>query len=476
MWINTDQKKIQPSLKRIILWSDMQTLKPEYKRTVEYVNGYNSDIQKVLERNFIAARRSVEKNDFYKQFKGRNLKETCENVWNYLKDNVQYLEDGPVEQKIKMPPRLLADGKGDCKSYSLFACAVLSHYAPVAFRYTSYREDPTPTHVYCIVDGGKYIVDAVWHSFNEQKPYTYKYDKRMKISTLSGIKPKVSIDPETYALVSFFDKQRRKYPKGSHERGLMDLYFSAYAKHGIDTAKKAGTVDLTVSSEADKLYNTAVNKANKFLPVVTGDVAIGAAPDWATGGDKTAHALLIANPAMVASRAAFLALSELNAFGIIDRLFEKEKEKPLSISRWWYRSGGDPDKLWKHLTSNRKNKPFFGVSATVKKLIDKVKSAAGIRGTEEEIGQVVTAAATATGAQAVLATITAALPILTSLLAVTGDIFNKVKEIKAGTVPPTVEPPAPNAGPDDNTKKYLMWGGIGLLAAGGIYLATRKNK
>ena len=451
----------------------MQELAPaDYKRKVEYVNGYNNDIQRVLERNFIAARRSVEKNNFYKKFEGKNLKETAANVWNYLKSNVRYKEDGTEEQKIKMPPRLLADSEGDCKSYSLFACAILSHYAPVKFRYTSYRDDPTPTHVYCIVDN-KYIVDAVWHSFNEEKPYTYKYDKKMKISTLSGLKGKVTIHPPTYYLIDFYDKARRKYPKGSQNRALMDLYFSAYAKQGIDQAKKKGVVDLTVSTAADNLFNKALKTANKKVPV-----GIGATkPSWATGKDKTAHIAFIANPALVAGRAAFLALSELNAFGIIDQLFAAEKSKPLSISRWWYRSGGDPDKLWKHLTSNRKNKPFFGVSGTVKKLINQVKAKVGLKGTEEPIGVVVTAAATAAGSQAVLATITAAIPIITSLLAVTGDIFKKVEEIKAGTAappPPSAEPPAvdPEA---DNTKKYIMYGGIALLGVGAVYFLSKKR-
>ena len=472
MWIKNVQKKVQQAKKRIFLSTIMQELAPDYKRKVEYVNGYNNDIQRVLERNFIAARKSVEKNNFYKKFEGRNLRETAQNVWNYLKNNVRYKEDGTEEQKIKMPPRLLADGEGDCKSYSLFACAVLSHYAPVKFRYTSYRQDPTPTHVYCIVDN-KYIVDAVWHTFNDEKPYTYKYDKKMKISTLSGLKSKVTIDPETYGLVSYFDKARRKYPKGSKNRALLDLFFSAYAKHGIDAAKKVSNVDLTVSTNADELFNKALKSASKKLPV-----GIGASkPDWATSKDKAAHIAMIALAPMVASRAAFLALSELNAFGIIDQLFAAEKAKPLSISRWWYRSGGDPDKLWKHLTDNRKNKPFFGVSAKVKKLIDKIKAKAGIKGTEESIGVVVTAAATAAGSEAVLATISAAIPVLVTLLPIIGDLFKKVQEIKTGTAPttePGTEPPVTE--PEDNTKKYIMYGAIGLLGVGAVlYLSKRKK-
>ena len=259
-------------------------------------------------------------------------------------------------------------------------------------------------------------------------------------------------------------------------RALLDLFFSAYAKHGIDAAKKVSNVDLTVSTNADELFNKALKSANSKLPI-----GIGAAkPDWATSKDKTAHLLLIANPAIVASRAAFLALSAFNAFGIIDELYLAEKQKPLSISRWWYRSGGDPDQLWKHLAKNRKKKPFFGVPAKIKKLIDKIKTKAGIHGTEVSIGEPVTvtaAAASTTTFEAVLALITAAVPILTTLLATTGDIFKKVKEIKEGTEPttePGTEPPVTE--PEDNTKKYIMYGAIGLLGVGAVlYLSKRKK-
>jgi hypothetical protein len=111
-------------------------------------------------------------------------------------------------------------------------------------------------------------------------------------------------------------------------------------------------------------------------------------------------------------------------------------------------------------------------------LINQVKSKVGLKGTEEPIGVVVTAAATAAGSQAVLATITAAIPLITSLLAVTGDIFKKVEEIKAGTAappPPGAEPPVvdPEA---DNTKKYIMYGGIALLGVGAVYYFSKKRK
>ncbi len=34
-------------------------------------------------------------------------------------------------------------------------------------------------------------IDPVWHYFNSEKPYTFKKDIKMKISTLSGLDPQL---------------------------------------------------------------------------------------------------------------------------------------------------------------------------------------------------------------------------------------------------------------------------------------------
>ena len=139
---------------------------PDYKRTVHHIDGTNNDIINAIESNFNKAVEQISEDGWYQQFEGNSLKETCNNVWRYVKLNVPYQEDGSVEQKIKLPARTIADAKNgigtDCKSFALLSAAIMSKFAPVAFRYTSYRNDPTPTHVYCVVDGG---VKQLFHAF-----------------------------------------------------------------------------------------------------------------------------------------------------------------------------------------------------------------------------------------------------------------------------------------------------------------------
>ena len=81
-----------------------------------YKDGTNNNIIKVLENSFYTAVEDVKKDDFYKYFAGDTLEDTAYNVWKYVKDNVNYKEDGQEFQKIKLPGALLHYGEGDCKS------------------------------------------------------------------------------------------------------------------------------------------------------------------------------------------------------------------------------------------------------------------------------------------------------------------------------------------------------------------------
>ena len=159
-------------------------MQPDYKNIVNFENGLNSDIITTLENSFEKA--VAQTKDFAEQFRGRNILESCENVWNYLKNNVLYVADSVEHQKIILPARLIERAEknigADCKSFSLFAASILANLYPgakICFRYVSFRSSKTPTHVYCVVKTNKgiIIVDAVWHSFNSQKDYTHKIDQ-----------------------------------------------------------------------------------------------------------------------------------------------------------------------------------------------------------------------------------------------------------------------------------------------------------
>lgn len=85
----------------------------------------------------------------------------CESVFAYLLNKVDYKVDPAGKQFIKSPARLLADGKGDCKSFTIFIASCLHCLGiPHTIRFTNYYNGDQYTHVYPIAydEHGKAIV------------------------------------------------------------------------------------------------------------------------------------------------------------------------------------------------------------------------------------------------------------------------------------------------------------------------------
>jgi hypothetical protein len=125
------------------------------------------------------------------KFKGKTIQQTAENIWNYLKSNIDYKVEPGTKQTTKTIARFLSDAHGDCKHLSNFTGTILSALnIPFAYRFVSFsHSNPDPTHVYVVAyDNGREIpIDAVLPFFNTEKPYTHKIDKKMSLYHLSGI-------------------------------------------------------------------------------------------------------------------------------------------------------------------------------------------------------------------------------------------------------------------------------------------------
>jgi hypothetical protein len=141
------------------------------------------------------------------QFKGSSIKQTAENIFNFIKKNINYKVDSDENQIIQLPSMLLKTRQGDCKSYSLFTGAILNALnIPFAFRYTNYSTGTTPRHVYVVAysgNGEEIIIDAVYNKFNAEKQYNYKKDYKMNNTSINGFDNKrgIGIDPLTIATI-----------------------------------------------------------------------------------------------------------------------------------------------------------------------------------------------------------------------------------------------------------------------------------
>jgi hypothetical protein len=144
----------------------------------------NKDIRNLLVN--LVPQAKAQMGEFSKSFRGRNPKETCKKIFDYIKSNFTYVADGG-EQIIKLPSALLKKKVGDCKSYSLFTASILENLKiPYKFVYTSYNNNPIPAHVYVVTEDGC-IIDAVYGIFNAEKKPTYRYTQDMNVRYMAGI-------------------------------------------------------------------------------------------------------------------------------------------------------------------------------------------------------------------------------------------------------------------------------------------------
>ena len=132
-------------------------------------------------------------------FKGKSIKDTCKNIFEFLTQNIKYKVDPDGVQWIRTPARLWQDREGDCKSYSLFACCMLSALGiKNSFRFVDYGNDDY-THVYTVAydeNDKPIIIDAVAYQcqgmgFNSELKYKKNKDmknrEKTQISFLSGV-------------------------------------------------------------------------------------------------------------------------------------------------------------------------------------------------------------------------------------------------------------------------------------------------
>lgn len=160
-------------------------------RKVMFLDGDTDDIIKTIMHADKDAAKYTK--DFAQSLKGKNMMETCRNIWTWCRANVKYKIDPFAQQWIKSPAQTITDGYADCKSFSILVGSLFRNIypgAPVYYRFASFSSANIPTHVYVVAKdrGRDIIMDCVLPQFNYQKQYTYKKDYQMaEITYISGV-------------------------------------------------------------------------------------------------------------------------------------------------------------------------------------------------------------------------------------------------------------------------------------------------
>jgi hypothetical protein len=374
----------------------------------------NKDIRDLLER--LVPKAKAQMVDFSKKFKGRTEQETCKKIFEYLKNNFTYVADGE-EQIIKLPSALLKKKVGDCKSYSLFTSGILENLGiPYHFVYASYNENPIPGHVYVTTNNGC-IIDAVYGIFNQEKKPIYKYKKNMNVRYMAGM----CSDCNTGIGETFFQRQARLLKEG------------------------AAKLKTTVQKAGDKIEQ----------------------------GSKTI--------ALAPGRGLILLMIKNNLDGFASKL---QAINTTAFSDKWLQLGGNRTDLTNAIrTGASKPERKFGLLPKIKKLLGSSINGIGQTSippeTKAAIVAACTAAGTAIGGPGGTAAGATAGTIIVEVLPTLVTMLKRVPDTASDNIVP------PGNLPDESGEETTPSGGgmnmnvilpiVAVVAAGGIYLATRKK-
>lgn len=125
-----------------------------------------------------------------KVLKGRTLKKTCQNIWQFLFDHVQYERDTIGIEELRSPNRMWMERRADCDCYALSISSILTNLRiRHLFRVIRSAGEKVFHHIYVIVPTkeGHITIDPVLDQFDKEPGYVEKIDNPMDLHFLNGL-------------------------------------------------------------------------------------------------------------------------------------------------------------------------------------------------------------------------------------------------------------------------------------------------
>ena len=135
--------------------------------------------------------------------KGKTLEQTCENIWNFVYNHIQYKRDEKGIEQVRRPARSWWDRKTgvDCDCYTEFISSILTNLRIAhKLRITKYNGKSYFQHIYPIVakdgDASKpliyrddyIVIDCVKDAFDDEQQFSaFKDYNGMRLDYLNGI-------------------------------------------------------------------------------------------------------------------------------------------------------------------------------------------------------------------------------------------------------------------------------------------------
>jgi ElaB/YqjD/DUF883 family membrane-anchored ribosome-binding protein len=260
-----------------------------------------------------------------KLLKGNTLDETCENIWDFVHEHIQYAKDKDGVEQIRRPARAWHDRvRGvDCDCYTVFISSILTNLnIPHIYRITKYKNRSYFQHIYPIVptsDDGYITIDCVVNAYNYEEPYTEKKDTPMKLNYLNGI-------------------------ESEQEESLMatDANVDTYDLMGADDFDGMGKLNFNKIKEG---LTKVVHLANRLNPA-TGLLRAGILVSMKLNLMKIANRI----------RYAYLSEEQAQAKHLDMDKFHKLKKILTKLEKIFYGAGGKPENLKKAILTGKGNR------------------------------------------------------------------------------------------------------------------------
>lgn len=181
-----------------------------------------------------------------RHLKGKTLRETCHNIWEFCYWNIQYKEDRSGVEQLRTPIRSWVDRKEgiDCDCYSiLIGCILYNLNIPFAFRKAKYDGKDYFQHIYVIVPKAGslnklnqretyFVIDPVVDTNDHEVPFSEKHD--MQIQMLNGLDGcACGGNPDQHTLRGLVDADSRSGMLGLEFESLGELPGVEYTPEAI---------------------------------------------------------------------------------------------------------------------------------------------------------------------------------------------------------------------------------------------------
>lgn len=158
-------------------------------------------------------------------FIGGGIDSTCDNLANFISENIAYKMESEHVQRVITPQGILTRGYGDCKHYASFAGGCLGAIERLTgekidwyYCFASYRlDESTPYHVFVVVSGpnGEIFIDPTPGAYGSVPVYSkdvrVKSSLNKKVAGVGAYQPNLQVTGSMLPVPSWYPSALPRY-------------------------------------------------------------------------------------------------------------------------------------------------------------------------------------------------------------------------------------------------------------------------